>query len=172
MPPLPVHAGAGCAAGRVAVRHRGGVYTHPKTLSTQTLQQLADTQPPVDAAFDNIITRNPQMQELIQQARTLSARRAGIDSGREWHWQRAVRPCHPQCKRLRLPAFVALNCGAIPSELIDSELFGHKGAFTGAVADRAGVFEQAEGGTLFLDEFGELSPAAQVRLLRVLAGLI
>ena len=64
--------------------------------------------------------------------------------------------------------FRRVNCGAIPSELIDSELFGHEqGAFTGAVARRKGWFEQADGGTLFLDEVGELAPAAQVRLLRV-----
>jgi transcriptional regulator with GAF, ATPase, and Fis domain len=65
--------------------------------------------------------------------------------------------------------FRRVNCGAIPSELIDSELFGHEaGAFTGAVSRRKGWFEQANGGTLFLDEVGELSLAAQVRLLRVL----
>ena len=64
--------------------------------------------------------------------------------------------------------FRRVNCGAIPAELIDSELFGHEqGAFTGAVARRKGWFEQADGGTLFLDEVGELAPAAQVRLLRV-----
>jgi len=64
--------------------------------------------------------------------------------------------------------FRRVNCGAIPSELIDSELFGHEqGAFTGAVTRRKGWFEQADGGTLFLDEIGELAPAAQVRLLRV-----
>src|SRR5262245_58281201 len=64
--------------------------------------------------------------------------------------------------------FRRVNCGAIPSELIDSELFGHEqGAFTGAVTRRKGWFEQADGGTLFLDEVGELAPAAQVRLLRV-----
>jgi len=63
--------------------------------------------------------------------------------------------------------FHRVNCGAIPPELIDSELFGHeKGAFTGALAQRQGWFEQADGGTLFLDEIGELSLAAQVRLLR------
>ncbi len=66
-------------------------------------------------------------------------------------------------------AFVRVNCGAIPPELVDSELFGHeKGAFTGAVASRKGWFERADGGTLFLDEIGELPPAAQVRLLRIL----
>ncbi|MBX3730087.1 MAG: sigma-54-dependent Fis family transcriptional regulator [Candidatus Sumerlaeia bacterium] len=64
--------------------------------------------------------------------------------------------------------FLRVNCGAIPPEMIDSELFGHqKGSFTGAIADRRGWFEQADGGTLFLDEVGELAPAAQVRLLRV-----
>src|SRR5918996_5648484 len=64
--------------------------------------------------------------------------------------------------------FRRVNCGAIAPELIDSELFGHEqGAFTGAVARRKGWFEQASGGTLFLDEVGELSPPAQVRLLRV-----
>jgi two-component system response regulator HydG len=65
--------------------------------------------------------------------------------------------------------FVALNCGAIPDTLIDSELFGHaKGAFTGATTDRAGVFVEADGGTLFLDEIGEMPMALQTRLLRVL----
>jgi len=69
----------------------------------------------------------------------------------------------------RTKAFIELNCAAIPSELIESELFGHmRGSFTGAVIDRAGKFEQADGGTLFLDEVGDLSLAAQAKLLRVL----
>ena len=64
---------------------------------------------------------------------------------------------------------VEVNCAAIPSELIESELFGHmKGAFTGAVKDRAGKFEQADGGTLFLDEIGDMSLAAQTKVLRAL----
>ena len=66
-------------------------------------------------------------------------------------------------------AFVKLNCAALPDNLLESELFGHeKGAFTGAVTQRKGRFEQADGGTLFLDEIGEITAAFQAKLLRVL----
>jgi two-component system nitrogen regulation response regulator NtrX len=79
-----------------------------------------------------------------------------------------ARAIHAQSTRAQ-QAFIEVNCAAIPSELIESELFGHmKGSFTGAVADRAGKFEQAHGGTLFLDEIGDMSLAAQAKVLRVL----
>jgi len=69
----------------------------------------------------------------------------------------------------RVKPFVAQSCGALPDSLLESELFGHtRGAFTGAVGERKGLFEEADGGTIFLDEVGETSPAMQLRLLRVL----
>jgi sigma-54 specific flagellar transcriptional regulator A len=78
---------------------------------------------------------------------------------------RAVHDLSPRRNR----PFVAVNCGAIPADLLESELFGHeRGAFTGAVCARKGRFEIAEGGTLFLDEIGDMSPTMQVKLLRVL----
>ena len=79
-----------------------------------------------------------------------------------------ARAVHKNSPRANRP-FVEVNCAAIPSELIESELFGHmKGSFTGAVQDRPGKFEQADTGTLFLDEVGDMSPAAQAKVLRVL----
>jgi two-component system, NtrC family, nitrogen regulation response regulator NtrX len=79
-----------------------------------------------------------------------------------------ARAVHLQSTRKAGP-FIEVNCAAIPGELIESELFGHmKGSFTGAVADRPGKFEQADGGTLFLDEVGDMSLAAQAKVLRVL----
>jgi transcriptional regulator with PAS, ATPase and Fis domain len=134
------------------------------------LNALADSRVPINAAFDNIVTQNPRMQVLKQQAQILSERTVPVliygetGTGKEL-FARAIHNAGPRSDK----PFIPLNCGAIPEELIDSTLFGHKkGAFTGAISDRLGVFQKADGGTLFLDEFGELSPQSQVRLLRVL----
>ena len=79
-----------------------------------------------------------------------------------------ARSLHEQCSRSAMP-YIELNCAAIPSVLIESELFGHeKGAFTSAIKQHKGKFEQADGGTLFLDEIGDMSLAAQAKVLRVL----
>ena len=79
-----------------------------------------------------------------------------------------ARAIHELSPRRHRP-FVAINCGAIPGELLESELFGHeKGAFTGALNLHRGRFELAEGGTIFLDEIGDMKPAMQIKLLRVL----
>jgi transcriptional regulator with PAS, ATPase and Fis domain len=78
---------------------------------------------------------------------------------------RAIHACSPRSDR----PFIPVNCGAIPAELLESEMFGHeRGAFTGAIGQRAGMFQLANGGTIFLDEVGEMSPTLQVKLLRVL----
>jgi transcriptional regulator with PAS, ATPase and Fis domain len=79
-----------------------------------------------------------------------------------------ARAIHEQSPRQSKP-FVAVNCGALPDSLLESELFGHKqGSFTGAHRDKRGLFEEADGGTIFLDEIGDTSPALQMKLLRVL----
>lgn len=139
-------------------------------ICTDKLVRLAGLDVPVDAAFDSIVTQNERMLELKAQAQILALKQVPVliygetGTGKEL-FARAIHNAGPRSTG----PFVAVNCGAIAPELIDSTLFGHKkGAFTGAVADRAGVFQQAHGGTLFLDEFGELMPDVQVRLLRVL----
>jgi len=141
-----------------------------KSIGSAKISQLADASAPINAAFDNIVTRNPRMQSLKAQAQILAEREVPVliygetGTGKELF----ARAIHNASQRASKP-FVPVNCGAIPGELVDSVLFGHKrGAFTGAISDKPGVFEQADGGTLFLDEFGELETSVQVRLLRVL----
>jgi two-component system response regulator PilR (NtrC family) len=120
--------------------------------------------------FCGIIGKSPRMRELFVMIQKVAGSLSSVlimgesGTGKEL----AARAIHTSSARRNKP-FVAVNCGAIPETLIESELFGHKkGAFTGAVADRPGLFEQADGGTLFLDEIGELPLLLQTKLLRVL----
>lgn len=111
---------------------------------------------------------------IMEQSRQLIERVAGssvtvLIQGESGTGKEVAANCIHQCSPRRDKTFVPLNCGAIPAELLESELFGHeKGAFTGAVTARKGRFELAEGGTLFLDEIGDMSLPMQVKLLRVL----
>ncbi|MBX3133469.1 MAG: sigma-54-dependent Fis family transcriptional regulator [Gemmatimonadaceae bacterium] len=117
-----------------------------------------------------IVGASPSIRALVAQiARVAPTPARVLITGENGTGKELVaRALHVQSPRAKKP-FIEVNCAAIPSELIESELFGHmKGSFTGAVQDRAGKFEQADGGTLFLDEIGDMSMAAQAKVLRVL----
>lgn len=117
-----------------------------------------------------IIGSSPQTQELVQLIRTLAHSASTVlITGESGTGKELVAQALHQNSPRSNSTFVPINCGAIPRELIESELFGHrKGAFTGALSDRVGRFELAQGGTIFLDEIGDLPLDMQVKLLRVL----
>jgi two-component system, NtrC family, response regulator AtoC len=123
-----------------------------------------------DSSFAGMVARSDSMRSVFATIRKVGEFKTTVlvqgesGTGKEL----VAHAIHTVSPRVLKP-FVAMNCGAIPDHLLESELFGHvRGAFTDAVRDRIGLFEQADGGTLFLDEIGELSPALQVKLLRVL----
>jgi two-component system response regulator AtoC len=120
--------------------------------------------------FEEILAKSQAMQDIFRTiAKIADYKSTVLISGESGTGKELVaRALHRRSSR-RGAAFVAVNCGAIPENLLESELFGHKkGAFTDANSDRRGLFEEADGGTLFLDEIGELPIALQVKLLRVL----
>jgi len=120
--------------------------------------------------FDAILGHDPKLLAVLERvAQVADSDVPVLIAGESGTGKELIaRALHFGSRRRERP-FVAINCGALPETLLDSELFGHvRGAFTGAVADRAGWFERAQGGTILLDEAGEMPPSLQVKLLRVL----
>src|SRR5262245_10360244 len=122
-------------------------------------------------AFREIISKSPRMHAILELVNNIAHTTTTVllegetGTGKEL----IARAIHRASASLRSGPMVALNCAALPETLLESELFGHeKGAFTGAITQRKGRFEQANGGTLLLDEVGEIPPSMQVKLLRVL----
>jgi two-component system response regulator GlrR len=117
-----------------------------------------------------IITRNPAMENVLAKARLIAANDASVlISGESGTGKELLAQAIHNISARRERPFVAINCGAMPEQLLESELFGHiKGAFTGAVRDHKGLFQTADKGTLFLDEIGDMPQLLQVKLLRVL----
>ena len=117
-----------------------------------------------------IVTRSPLMERLLEQAGMVAQSDVSVlINGQSGTGKEIIAQAIHNASPRRDKPFVAINCGALPEQLLESELFGHaRGAFTGAVSNREGLFQAAEGGTLFLDEIGDMPVALQVKLLRVL----
>jgi PAS domain S-box-containing protein len=144
----------------------GGVETFQDLSQVEQLQKQLQGR----FTFEDIVGRSPAMMRLFELLPQISASSSSVliegpsGTGKEL-FARAIHNLSPRRKK----PFVAVNCAALPDTLLESELFGYKaGAFTDARRDKAGRFALAEGGTIFLDEIGDISPALQVRLLRVL----
>ncbi len=132
------------------------------------LKRLQSKEP--KASYENIITRSPGMVAILKKAETVAETDVTVlltgetGTGKEM----VARFIYSTSRRKHAP-FYPVNCAAIPKDLIESELFGHvKGAFTGAVKDKMGIFEEANGGTVFLDEIGKMEIGSQNKLLRFL----
>jgi two-component system response regulator HydG len=135
-------------------------------------EEMAHFQSRLEASteFNGIIGKDPKMQVIYKLIEDVAPTDATVliegesGTGKEL----VARAIHERSSRSEEP-FIVINCSAYPATLLESELFGHeKGAFTGAIRQRTGRFEQANGGTVFLDEIGEIPPSAQIKLLRVL----
>jgi transcriptional regulator with GAF, ATPase, and Fis domain len=139
-------------------------------LGVEPLAETADREQLASARFHGLIGRSPRMRELFADLARIAPSELSVliegetGSGKEL----VAESLHAESARCKGP-FVVFDCSAVAANLVESELFGHeRGAFTGAVQSRAGVFEQADGGTIFLDELGELPKDLQPKLLRVL----
>jgi transcriptional regulator with GAF, ATPase, and Fis domain len=186
----PPHANNTAATGRSqfltdrrAFAHQ--LFTHLKNLQTTHRHMLTMFLRNVELAQENIqlkqelsaqqeiggiIGKSVPLQDLLSLVRTIAPSDTTVlVTGETGTGKELVARLIHQLSRRKDRRFVAVNCGALPETLLESELFGHeKGSFTGAVAQKKGKFELADGGTLFLDEIGDISPAVQVKLLRVL----
>ena len=181
MPFLPVIliTAHGSISDAVAATQQGVFSFLPKPIDRQQLldiiRQALDQKGRLLEPFDEnddfaMVTRNPKMIDLLEQLRVVAPSDASVlvtgesGTGKELF----ARAIHQASTRRNGP-FIPINCGAIPAELLESELFGHvRGSFTGASKDHLGLFQTAEGGTLFLDEIGDMPLPLQVKLLRVL----
>lgn len=147
------------------------IATSRRALENDEQESASDKSMQTSAALvSGLVGHSRQMIELYMEIARVAAYRSTVliygesGTGKEL----VARAIHNNSPRAKLP-FIAVNCGALTETLLEAELFGHtRGSFTGAVADKKGLFEEAEGGTLFLDEIGETSAALQVKLLRVL----
>jgi DNA-binding NtrC family response regulator len=143
-----------------------GIKKRQKEEERQTLRQVMTR----SVSRDAIIGRSEKMEEIFRLVeRVAPARSTVLITGESGTGKELMaKAIHEASPRADFP-FVVVNCSNIPSELLESELFGHtKGAFTGAVASKKGLFEVADTGSIFLDEIGDLRPELQVRLLRVI----
>ncbi|HET7910192.1 MAG TPA: sigma-54 dependent transcriptional regulator [Nitrospira sp.] len=139
-----------------------------RRLSTENM--LLKREMASQSSFAQIVGQSEAMQKVFDVVRKVADSKSNVlicgesGTGKEL----VARAIHYNSARCGMP-FVAVNCSAVPETLLESELFGHmKGSFTGAVANKAGLFEIANGGTIFLDEIGDTTPAIQVKLLRVI----
>ena len=150
------------------LRHRVSSLLETRDLKQEvsTLRERLDKR----FGFESIIGKTEPMEHLFEQMRLVGPTRSSVlIIGESGTGKELVANALHQASPRREQRFLAINCGAIPPDILESELFGHeKGSFTGAVARKIGKFELADKGTLFLDEISELYPALQVKLLRVL----
>jgi two-component system response regulator PilR (NtrC family) len=141
-----------------------------KVIKSATTRKNTGTDEAAPDLFSDIIGQSPEMVKIFDLIRRIGPTPANVliygDSGTG---KELVAKAIHRMSRVADQPFVPITCSAIPESLLESELFGHvKGSFTGAIANKAGLFQQADGGTAFLDEIGELSPIIQTKLLRFL----